>query len=87
MAEAHTEHRSKTRTVTVQEEVVILTLDEDEARTLATILDRIGGSQETPRRFTDRVSAALADAGVLPDYAADFQVNYSSIYFAEPETA
>lgn len=52
----------KTETVTVTK--VVLTLTEDEARTLRAILGHIGGDERlSPRRHADEIAAALGKAG------------------------
>lgn len=50
---------------------VTLTLTENEARFLRSVMEKIGGDpSDTPRRFSDAIGKALDDIGVeLPSYA------------------
>lgn len=53
-----------TRTITVEEESVILTLTADEARTLAVICCMVGGDSVASRRsHSDAIGLALARVG------------------------
>lgn len=61
-----------------------LTLNEDEARTLRTILNRVGGVPErTPRRHSDAINTALRSQGAdeLEDARFSDMVG-SGLYFA-----
>jgi glutathionyl-hydroquinone reductase len=57
----------------VREKRIVLELTEDEARTLHTLFQRVGGSPDySPRKHIDTISDVLRDVGVeyLPEYRA-----------------
>lgn len=63
MADATRTTRSVEKTVTVDEDVVVLTLTVHEAKTLRTVVAHVAGPTDGPRGDMDNVSKAL--------YAAD----------------
>lgn len=64
MAYAKLETITTTRTVTVEEDVVHLTISRDEATTLAAIMAAVGGTPERSRRaHTDSIGDALRVLG------------------------
>lgn len=65
MADATRTPRATEQTVTVNEDVVTLTLSVDEAKTLFTVVTRVSGSRlDSPCRYADRVYTALISAGI-----------------------
>ena len=60
----------------------VLTLSEEEARTLRVILSAVGGVPDaTPRKYSNAVNRALADAGVEP-IEAKFSEGSENLYFS-----
>ena len=65
MADAQRVTEIRPRWVEQEVDSYILTLTQDEANTLASILSRIGGNSElSPRKHADSISRALRSVGV-----------------------
>jgi hypothetical protein len=69
---------------------VTLTLNEDEANTLAAIMGHIGGRADSPRKHTTAILSALSGAGfkwyvgdVLDDQAHPARLVSGSLRFAD----
>lgn len=49
----------------IEEEKIVLTLTRDEARTLAVVVDRIGGLHQGRRGHMDSIANGLNDIGII----------------------
>lgn len=72
MATAKVEQRrmEKVEVVVRTEDVIVLTLTREEARSLRTVQGRVGGLPSGRRRHFDSIGAALNALGIEPDTKA-----------------
>jgi len=81
MADAKIETVTKTVPKEVEEKVYTVTLSEEEAKTVVSILGMVNGSPlSTYRQYSRPVYYALSNAGALDVYRERFEVRGASIY-------